>query len=562
MKKTAAPPSIVVSMLSHFVFVVLFSAVACLQGRASASEHESLLRPKEPRIVNGYVSNPTRRSFYVKPAYDQHEYTPDVLCGATLIAPDIVITAAHCQGAFNHGVLVLDEYTNDFTRFLSIDHQRRHPGWEINRESLNFDILLLRLTTPLTSTDVAQPIPINTNSLYPSNRQRLKAYGFGITEDEILSPILKEAEVTYINNEECWGRGIRFNNVMKGDDVMCTDPALGEKTATCLGDSGGPLTDEFGKTLIGVISFGSGCEADSIPDGHVRLSEVAEWVERQICSLSAVPPVSCLTRPLDSDITSRINSPQAVQISIDFNHDFFPEDTTFAVRKKETFEIVYAGPEYIPRRNGDHTSTLYLLPGEYTFEIYDSTGNGLVSGVVDKSVREDGSWTLSALYEDDDNENSNTEEWIELARGGPTFNDQQVTKFIVAGERRIISNSNDNNIVDEFDGVSTLINACLANIEQENTIGASYNTKCECTMNDTFETVQLTCTDVNNEPCGANHDTCDQSSDCCSGRTCRNGICRSRAPSINSRSDQKIGGTNIGGSGSRVGRNSNLRRGR
>ena len=107
----------------------------------------------------------------------------------------------------------------------------------------------MRLATPLTSTDVAQPIQINTNSIYPSNGQRLKAYGFGLTENEIISPKLIEADVTYINNDECWGRGIQFNNVMKGEDVMCTDP-FGGKTATCLGDCGGPLTDEAGKLLM------------------------------------------------------------------------------------------------------------------------------------------------------------------------------------------------------------------------------------------------------------------------------------------------------------------------
>jgi len=506
-----------------------------LKGSSASNE---ILDPKQSRIVNGNLSNPTSRSFYVKSAYDQYEYTADVLCGATLIAPDIVITAAHCQGAFNNGVLVLDENTNDFTRLLPIDHQRRHPEWAINRDSLNFDILLLRLATPLTSTDVAQPIQINTNSIYPSNGQRLKAYGFGLTEDEIISPKLIEADVTYINNDECWGRGIQFNNVMKGEDVMCTDP-FGGKTATCLGDSGGPLTDESGKTLMGVISFGSGCEADSIPDGHVRLSEVSDWVEQQICSLSAVPPVGC---PLD---TTSWDS-QAVQISIDFSHDFFPEETTFAVRNKENLEIVYAGPEYIPSRNGHYKSMLYLLPGEYTFEVYDITGNGLVSGLVQNTVLEDGSWTLSALYDD------YTE--TELASGGPTFNDQQVTKFIVS-ERGISNNDV---------GVSKEMDACLVKIELENNIGASYSTKCECKMNETLDQVQLTCKDANNQQCGANHESCYLSSQCCSGRRCStvigssNGKCRSSAPSIN-RNNIKIGGTNIGGAASRVGRNSNLR---
>jgi hypothetical protein len=362
----------------------------------------------------------------------------------------------------------------------------------------------------------------------------LKAYGFGLTENEVVSQNLKEADVTYINNDECWGRGIQFNNVMKGEDVMCTDP-FGD-TATCLGDSGGPLTDESGTTLVGVISFGSGCEADNIPDGHVRLSEVSDWVEQQICSLSAVPPTDCV------DITSRDS--QAVQMKIDFSHDFFPEDTTFAVRSKETLEIVYAGPEYIPTRNGSYESTLYLLPGEYTFEVYDVAGNGLVSGWVQNSMREDGSWTMYALYDD------YTE--TEVARGGANFNDQQVTKLIVS--ERVIPNNISNNSV----GISKEMDQCLAKKEMEDTIGASYLTNCECGMNDILGVIQLTCNDANNERCGANYNVCNSDSDCCSGRRCNSGMCRSSAPTTN-RNDNKIGGTNIGGAASRTGRG-NLRR--
>ena len=97
---------------------------------------------------------------------------------------------------------------------------------------------VMRLAAPLASTDVAGPIPINSNSYYPSNGQRLMAYGFGVTENEVVSPDLKEAHVTYINNDECWSRGIQFNNVLRGEEVMCTDP-FGGSTATCLGDSGG-----------------------------------------------------------------------------------------------------------------------------------------------------------------------------------------------------------------------------------------------------------------------------------------------------------------------------------
>ena len=423
----------------------------------------------------------------------------------------------------------MDPNTNDFTRLVPIDRQARHPGWSISRQQLNYDVLVMRLATPLTSTDIAKPIPINTNTNYPSNNQQLKAYGFGVTENEVVSQYLREADVTYINNDKCWGRGISFNNVLKSEEVMCTDP-FGGTTATCLGDSGGPLTDATGSTLVGVISFGSGCEADNIPDGHVRLSEVSNWVQEQICSLSANPPSSC-----GLGLSSRVAS-RAVPMVIDFSHDFYPEETTFAVRSKETQETVYAGPEYIPTRNGNHKSIMFLLPGEYTFEVHDIKGNGLVSD------RGNGSWKIF-------------QESKEVASGGPSFKNQQVTKFVVS--EGTVSNNNRNS-AGNSEGISTELDECLVKKELEITIGAMYSTSCDCAPNGTSGQIQLACMDANDQQCGANYDTCFDSSYCCSGRRCSNNQCRSSAPTSGSRNDSKISSR---GDASRLERDSgNLRR--
>tara|TARA_B110001450_G_C17267727_1_gene338199 strand:+ start:32 stop:298 length:267 start_codon:yes stop_codon:yes gene_type:complete len=73
-----------------FVLTVLILSTVTMN--CSNALDQALL--KEPRIVNGDRSFPTSRNFYVKSAYDQIGSTADVLCGATLIAPDIIITAA------------------------------------------------------------------------------------------------------------------------------------------------------------------------------------------------------------------------------------------------------------------------------------------------------------------------------------------------------------------------------------------------------------------------------------------------------------------------------------
>jgi secreted trypsin-like serine protease len=78
-----------ISILSN-----LFLLLALSGGSLKCSSASDDIPPKQARIVNGVGSDPTSRNFYVKSSIDRLDYTSDVLCGATLIAPDIAITAA------------------------------------------------------------------------------------------------------------------------------------------------------------------------------------------------------------------------------------------------------------------------------------------------------------------------------------------------------------------------------------------------------------------------------------------------------------------------------------
>lgn len=98
--------------------------------------------PISPRIVNGGVSTPEASTFFVRSGFDEFYWTPELLCGGTLIHSDIFITAAHCSGGFNYGAIIYDPATNDFTRQVEVDRQLRHPLWNFDNSLLNFDILV------------------------------------------------------------------------------------------------------------------------------------------------------------------------------------------------------------------------------------------------------------------------------------------------------------------------------------------------------------------------------------------------------------------------------------
>jgi trypsin len=483
---------------------------------APPSIPSGIIDPK-PRIIQGDRADPSQRRFFAKSGYDNYAETSEILCGATLVSRDIAISAAHCQGGFNYGILVLDSNTGDYDRLVPVSRQIRHPGWDQDRDVLNYDVLVLKLATPLAADDAAQPIPFNTDPNYPVVGQRVVAMGFGITESNSVSGYLRESDFEYISNDECFGRTIQFNNVLQSDSVMCTDPIAG--SSTCLGDSGGPLIDEDGTRLLGVVSFGSGCQADTIPDGYARISAVSDWIRDQICEMSDFPPANCPTQGRSS---------QDVKMRLHFQHDFWSDETTFAVRERSTRNIIHAGPQYTPERGTDEVEEFFLSPGDYTFEVWDTDGSGLLS----KGQGRDGSWHLSALYD------GSTE--TRVAAGGADFGQEHYSDFTVNGPPA----------VQESATVSEALQACLMEKDAEEIAGNLSGTSCQCS-----DSGVITCRNGSGQVCLRRNESCNANSDCCSGRICRAGLCRPQNTNTD-RNDSRLGGNSVnGGAAGREGGN-------
>jgi trypsin len=282
-------------ILFRHLFQAALVGIFFHDARAQHRRQESTSTERNNTSVSIVGGNPTEFGKY--PTYAISEGI--LLCGATLIHPDILISAAHCQGrflSFAHPFYFLRRARvhlggirrdgSDAVETHNVEKFRRHPKY--NKFLLFFggdeyDFSLIKLASPSAVT----PSPWNTIQSVPADDEQLTIIGFGATtEGGLPTDELLEATVNSFNFALC---NEAYDDGLDEGTMICAN-ATG--TDTCQGDSGGPLFNS-GKTLIGITSFGRGCAKPEYPGVYARVSAVDEFIRQGICELSDVPPAYC-----------------------------------------------------------------------------------------------------------------------------------------------------------------------------------------------------------------------------------------------------------------------------
>mmetsp|Transcript_18733 Transcript_18733/g.37320 ORF Transcript_18733/g.37320 Transcript_18733/m.37320 type:complete len:642 (-) Transcript_18733:170-2095(-) len=227
------------------------------------------------RIVNGtpIKSIPNR-----EPKYFVLSVSGFFNCGGSLIAKDIVLTAAHCFKGFQQvavGMYHNFDHTSSYEKHYATK-KIVHPNY--NSETLDNDLMLVFLDgnssfPPIRLADERDEIEIGTI---------LHALGFGNTDDEgTRSRALMEVDLDYIGNDKCSARYCNYFRV--NDNMMCTDSSHKRKD-TCKGDSGGPLVLRGATSeedlLVGVVSWGIGCAV--FPGVYARVNSNIDWIRNTV----------------------------------------------------------------------------------------------------------------------------------------------------------------------------------------------------------------------------------------------------------------------------------------
>lgn len=315
---------------------------------------------KQTKIINGKPTDRSPHPFMAR----LHWKTPDLssstsasfYCGASLITPNILLTAAHCIGSDVYVDMFSVE--DDTVKVYEIVDRIIHPQFQ--REYFGYDYALIKIERP--HLDVAVTVrggserywsvmkehdwknkpPIMRLHRYATTIQQSKSnigstvdcksldenkvenvttlivLGYGRTSfpHGPTSHSLQKADVHYISNKQCNAKYLKappntvsskMHNEIITEMMMCAVDTE-EKQDACSGDSGGsllaqlPITTNNGNderiwSQVGIVSWGLGC-ALQYPGVYSRVAHETDWIERTICGdghgIAGLSPLSCL----------------------------------------------------------------------------------------------------------------------------------------------------------------------------------------------------------------------------------------------------------------------------
>ncbi|ADB51343.1 S1 family peptidase [Conexibacter woesei] len=218
-----------------------------------------------------------------------------VACSGTVVAPAVVLTAAHCvtDSAGNivpadgvqvtTGRLVPDDASGG--QQVGVSRIVVHPGYD--RAAVRADVALVLLSA---SVD-APPLALGAASdAAPGTRATIAGWGATSGQDSTPSPVLMTAPTTVFTDDAC-GRllGERYDAVT----MLCAADEPAYAGSTCLGDSGGPLLvrrPDGTDVQVAVTSWGSTtCDA-RVPQAFARISALSGWITGQIAAAPQLGP--------------------------------------------------------------------------------------------------------------------------------------------------------------------------------------------------------------------------------------------------------------------------------
>jgi len=237
-------------------------------------------------VIDGTEARPGQYPFMAFIAELQH----GTLCSGTVVAPRVVLTAAHCVMDLGTGARYGPEGFRVLTGALNllgeegevseVTRVASYPTFTLGAPGYGFgDAALLQLAAPV----AAPPVPLATGaqskSLIHTGTRALVA-GWGLTQPENKDP----------SETLLWTRMVIEGKRCEGlRGRICAIDFPRSASGTCHGDSGGPMLVRVGakKRLVelAIVHAGFGACSPRRPGLFTRIDMLGKWIHSQIRAL-------------------------------------------------------------------------------------------------------------------------------------------------------------------------------------------------------------------------------------------------------------------------------------
>jgi len=217
----------------------------------------------------------------------------EVGCTGTVVAPRLVLTAAHCvtneeTGEVNQpsGFTVITGNVDWHTQPRQVRHVSQvvvAPGYEASTGVDDAALLVLQRRTSAPAIALAQPA-YDTELLQAGTVAWMVGWGDKAYGQRGFTSALQEAPTAVQDPEWCEANAPPFYAPAQ----LCVLETAGETTGTCEGDSGGPLiVGEHGEEQepeewveLGVLIGNFNDCATTLPSVYTRVDALYPWIER------------------------------------------------------------------------------------------------------------------------------------------------------------------------------------------------------------------------------------------------------------------------------------------
>ncbi|KAL4240708.1 Ovochymase-1 [Mactra antiquata] len=259
---------------------------------------------REKRVVGGTPSIPGEWPWLISLHFlGTHTYTNNSglphICGASLIDPEWIISAAHCFDELageglsdkNNWIAVAGEhYLGNYDgteQFITVEKIIKHPRFILAyNHPIIHDIALIKLSRPAQQTDYVNTICLDGNYTVP-DYTTCHVSGWGLVDvDGVGVELPNTGRLSIVPRQEC---NASYDSLPSTDDakqwISIDDSVLCARANeagidSCSGDSGGPLVCYHDNhwVQVGIVSIGYACGDLRYPGIYTNMKYFYNWI--------------------------------------------------------------------------------------------------------------------------------------------------------------------------------------------------------------------------------------------------------------------------------------------